>query len=275
LRNSQKLREEKDEQKPNKAVISPELENNKNFLFSKRNYFPRQNLSNFDEKKKLNPFDFYSNNYFPSTMSPRKNQVTMEYFTVPDAHLKPSFYQSKQSDELVNNFRNFYSDEAKLQQYTNFFYQNLHRSSSSKSDNLSTKSHSPNYSSNDLTKVNPSEGYTPKRDSNFEESKGGDANGKKSHFVERQGDWICTRCKNLNFSFRIVCNRCKISKVESEMLYEGHMQNIYNIIKYNQLIQDQIMLTQGSMPNLSTKNTYPMQYQKTPQCSSTPITANE
>jgi len=98
---------------------------------------------------------------------------------------------------------------------------------------------------------------------------------KKSHFVERQGDWICTRCKNLNFSFRIVCNRCKISKVESEMLYEGHMQNIYNIIKYNQLIQDQIMLTQGSMPNLSTKNTYPMQYQKTPQCSSTPITANE
>ncbi|CAD8128124.1 unnamed protein product [Paramecium sonneborni] len=28
---------------------------------------------------------------------------------------------------------------------------------------------------------------------------------KKKH---RNGDWVCTICKNLNFSFRSICNRC-------------------------------------------------------------------
>ena len=35
-------------------------------------------------------------------------------------------------------------------------------------------------------------------------------------FTERAGDWICSNCKNLNFAFRVVCNRCHLSKSESE-----------------------------------------------------------
>ena len=31
-------------------------------------------------------------------------------------------------------------------------------------------------------------------------------------FMERSGDWICKKCKNLNFSFRQECNRCKFPK---------------------------------------------------------------
>lgn len=31
-------------------------------------------------------------------------------------------------------------------------------------------------------------------------------------FVERAGDWACIRCKNLNFSFRVTCNRCQLHK---------------------------------------------------------------
>ena len=31
-------------------------------------------------------------------------------------------------------------------------------------------------------------------------------------FAERSGDWVCTSCKNLNFAFRIVCNRCQKPK---------------------------------------------------------------
>ena len=31
-------------------------------------------------------------------------------------------------------------------------------------------------------------------------------------FTEREGDWICKNCKNLNFAFRNECNRCKIPK---------------------------------------------------------------
>lgn len=31
-------------------------------------------------------------------------------------------------------------------------------------------------------------------------------------FVEREGDWICKNCNNLNFAFRMECNRCKLPK---------------------------------------------------------------
>ena len=31
-------------------------------------------------------------------------------------------------------------------------------------------------------------------------------------FTERQGDWICKFCKNLNFAFRNECNRCHMLK---------------------------------------------------------------
>lgn len=34
------------------------------------------------------------------------------------------------------------------------------------------------------------------------------------HHHERAGDWLCSFCKNLNFSFRIKCNRCQAAKEE-------------------------------------------------------------
>ena len=34
----------------------------------------------------------------------------------------------------------------------------------------------------------------------------------KKIFDKREGDWLCPKCHNLNFAFRIICNRCKIPK---------------------------------------------------------------
>ena len=34
----------------------------------------------------------------------------------------------------------------------------------------------------------------------------------KKHFEVRAGDWTCTKCNNLNFSFRNKCNRCGLPK---------------------------------------------------------------
>lgn len=47
-------------------------------------------------------------------------------------------------------------------------------------------------------------------------------NHKHKPFAEREGDWVCSRCKNLNFAFRVVCNRCRLQKSESEKANESN-----------------------------------------------------
>lgn len=62
----------------------------------------------------------------------------------------------------------------------------------------------------------------------------------KDKNTERAGDWVCVKCKNSNFSFRVVCNRCQLSKAESEKLFELHMNNLAQIGKMNENIQNQL-----------------------------------
>ena len=42
------------------------------------------------------------------------------------------------------------------------------------------------------------------------------SNKSKKTFIERPGDWICYKCKNLNFAFRTNCNRCHLTKSENQ-----------------------------------------------------------
>lgn len=49
---------------------------------------------------------------------------------------------------------------------------------------------------------------------------------KKKPFVERQGDWTCMKCKNLNFSFRTICNRCNLNKNDNQKyMQQQHLSN--------------------------------------------------
>ena len=61
--------------------------------------------------------------------------------------------------------------------------------------------------------------------------------GSISQNPERLGDWICFTCSNLNFSFRKMCNRCKISRDQSDMHYQSFqvsaMQNCEPLIGFS------------------------------------------
>lgn len=37
---------------------------------------------------------------------------------------------------------------------------------------------------------------------------------KKVTLTERVGDWVCLNCNNLNFSFRNMCNRCDMDRLD-------------------------------------------------------------
>ena len=39
---------------------------------------------------------------------------------------------------------------------------------------------------------------------------------KENKIVNKKVDWICSFCRNLNYSFRTKCNRCKVSREDSE-----------------------------------------------------------
>jgi hypothetical protein len=39
-----------------------------------------------------------------------------------------------------------------------------------------------------------------------------EAAGAKKPLTERAGDWVCQHCRNLNFSFRKLCNRCSLGR---------------------------------------------------------------
>ena len=33
---------------------------------------------------------------------------------------------------------------------------------------------------------------------------------KLKNYNIRKGDWLCPNCNNINFSFRLICNKCKV-----------------------------------------------------------------
>lgn len=86
--------------------------------------------------------------------------------------------------------------------------------------------------------------------SNSNSNANSDEKKKKKPFQERAGDWVCIKCKNLNFSFRSSCNRCQLPKMESQKLFEEYMKNLMNHIKYNEMLQNQILST-NSIPTTS------------------------
>lgn len=59
---------------------------------------------------------------------------------------------------------------------------------------------------------------------------------KNKTFTEREGDWVCQSCKNLNFAFRVECNRCHLPK-PSDDKKDGNNNNKEN--KSNKDTQEQ------------------------------------
>ena len=48
---------------------------------------------------------------------------------------------------------------------------------------------------------------------------------------EHKVDWCCFNCKNMNFSFRLTCNRCQMKKIDSDKEIPGESALVESLIK--------------------------------------------
>lgn len=62
---------------------------------------------------------------------------------------------------------------------------------------------------------------------------------KKKKLNERDGDWTCFKCKNLNFAFRSFCNRCQMLKDQSDYEHDAFMNNLLQMINQNESLRQQ------------------------------------
>ena len=59
---------------------------------------------------------------------------------------------------------------------------------------------------------------------------------RKKPLIERKGDWLCPKCSNLNFAFRLICNRCQSPKFEADSQNQTQTNPLSNSINSNPLL---------------------------------------
>ena len=59
---------------------------------------------------------------------------------------------------------------------------------------------------------------------------------RKKPLIERKGDWLCPKCSNLNFAFRLICNRCQSPKFEADSQNQTQANPLSNNINPNPLM---------------------------------------
>jgi len=178
----------------------------------------------------ISAFEKSSENKLNTPISPSKDLMTSSFYTSITqssenlGRISGLNADTKSNNENLNNFSNF----GNLNNLANLnFNSNLNNM-----NNL-----------NAMNNMN-----LPMQQQTVENLANQDNKKKKKPFVERVGDWVCIKCKNLNFSFRVVCNRCQLTKAESDKLFEQYMKNLMNYVKINEIIQNQVM----NYPHLNT-----------------------
>ena len=220
-------------QKENSNNLEEELnfyffDNNNNKLFNDRDYTCKK-----DENEQLS-----DNNYLKKDSSANTSLISGEDH---EDNSITSYILHLSSEENKLNKKSDYTNEDNI----NDIFQN---EILKEENNKETDFDSPNF----IDKLNLDckpfypkkkigDSYTQnnnfcnkKRYNNGNKNKKNKKNKKKS-FVEREGDWPCYRCKNINFSFRDKCNKCQLLKEESEKQYIEAGQKLLKLFNNNNL----------------------------------------
>ena len=179
------------------------------------------------------PKNFNLNNLSPqSKLNPLLNDVN---FNVPN--IQKSFLNINKDTFLINKEIYYFQKRDKSRFLTNEEENNDKNNSiknciSEENDENKSTSSDDSQKKNDLIKKN----IINNKNLNNENEKNIKKNKKEKKirffkgFKERNGDWTCFYCKNLNFTFRKECNRCHRPKYVSDQGHENYFNSILNEI---------------------------------------------
>ena len=186
----------------NDAKIKKQKSNSKKFSFNNINLNHNFNNMHFmNINNNINNINNYNNNYMNNNLYFYNNNYTSnQIFNINYINLnnypinKRKMTYNSQSDFIGNCFNNI-------------LFQN--RIQPRTESNLIQLSNQP--------KLNPmlfsyNESQDNYSNSNANNKNSGSSKTVKKHLDIRKGDWQCPKCNNLNFAFRVLCNRCKLPK---------------------------------------------------------------
>ena len=175
-------------QKYNSKKLS--FNNNLNNTYYNNNHF--MNNNNYIN----NNLYFYNNNYTQNQIF-NINYISLNNYPIMNNPLnKRKMTYNLQSDFIGNCFNNI-------------LYQN-NRIQPQPESNLIHLSNQPKLNPMLFSYNESQENFSYPNSNN---KNGGNSKTGKKLLDVRKGDWKCPKCNNLNFSFRVACNRCKLPKL--------------------------------------------------------------
>jgi len=203
--------------------------------------FEHQNLSNYDlySFQDFSNLNFNKHNYFNSyekfchfyNNHCKNNQENVK-------KISPIYFFYYGIDQFLKkeikgfvdkNNRNFIEKKIYYNNYKNNYYYYIQFNKKNSYHGINNDN-DKNINQNNLYNNNNTSIQKNNNNENIKYKKG-------KPFVGRNGDWICSICRNLNFAFRIMCNRCHLSKKESEKIIFAQFDNqnfIFSNLNYKQ-----------------------------------------
>ena len=196
-----------------------------------------ENMQNLNDLGDNNPNNLYGFSLYPQTNN--KNAENENYNQNPNMNNANNYnYQNNFNYNYQNNNGN---NNAYYQNFNNY-YTYLNYNINNPKVFIPTKLRNNEQNNKQINNKKETQNNGKNKFDNGKKNK----QKNKKFFEVREGDWRCSQCNNLNFSFRNKCNRCSLPKELSQPMEPVNPQ------VYNQNQQFQLM--NGMNPNFMQGN---------------------
>ena len=175
-----------------------------NNIINNNQFINNKNINNYNNNNYINNNLYFLNNNYPQNQIFNINYINLPNFPNNNNILnRRKMSYSIEADFIGNYFNNILSQKnIKNQNEANF----IHFSNQANLNSML-------FSYNELQDNIKNQGMNNNNiNKNNIKKNSGNIKTLKKPLDKRKGDWYCPKCNNLNFAFRVVCNRCQLQK---------------------------------------------------------------